>query len=380
MPSLTSPTLAEADLGDGLRIRLIRGDALTPADQAASLSVIRAAFGRWPSFELPVPAIDHLRWKLSGPYPRDTGYVRLTEKHGRLAGFAHAPRQDMFVCGRRRIGLGGGDTSMHPDFQGQGLYRARVRFDENLTDLYETGLTFSSNPTVAVATERDPNSHWLGNRIAVRLRVLDAWKMTAGQPTRLRTWARGAAHYGARIAGSAADGLSGGASPAVELREISRFDERIDAFFEEASKPFDFIVDRTARYLNWRYCDPRGGVFAPVLAELDREILGYAAFKTSGGHGYLADLLALPGRRDVAAALIRHAIAAARRHRAMDLTCWMPLHHPYTELLRRHGFFDSRRNAGASFVTGNAVPPGDLAFLKEPTARAHITLGDSDWI
>jgi hypothetical protein len=39
--------------------------------------------------------------------------------------------------------------------------------DENLTDLYETGLTFRSNRNVAIGTERDPNSHWLGNRIAV---------------------------------------------------------------------------------------------------------------------------------------------------------------------------------------------------------------------
>jgi hypothetical protein len=164
------------------------------------------------------------------------------------------------------------------------------------------------------------------------------------------------------------------------MREISRFDERIDAFFEEASKPFDFIVDRTAQYLNWRYCDPRGGIFNPVLAELDEEILGYAVLKMSDGHGYVADLLALPGRRDVAAALIRYAIASTRRHRAMALTCWMPLHHTYTDLLRRHGFFDSVRNAGASVVTGKAMRPEELAFLKEPTARAHITHGDSDWI
>jgi hypothetical protein len=64
----------------------------------------------------------------------------------------------------------------------------------------------------------------------------------------------------------------------------------------------------------------------------------------------------------------------------MALTCWMPLHHSYTELLRRHGFFDPGRNAGASFVTGKSMRPEELAFLKERTARAHITQGDSDWI
>ena len=342
--------------------------------------MIEAAFGRWPSFELPVPAIDHLRWKLSGPYPGDTGYVRLTEKDGRLAGFAHAPRQDTIVSGRRRIGLGGGDTSMHPDFQGQGLYQTRIRFDENLTDLYETGLTFSSNPTVAVATERDPNSHWLGNRIAVRVRVLDAWRMAAGRRTSLRAWMKGAADHAAEIAGTVGDALSDRRSSAVGMREISRFDERIDAFFEEASKPFDFIVDRSAHYVNWRYCDPRGGIFIPVLAELDGKILGYAVLKMSGGLGYVADLLALPGRRDVAAALMRYAIAAARRHRAMALSCWMPLHHPYTGLLRRHGFFDSHRNAGASIAIGRAMQSENLAFLAQPNSRTHITLGDSDWI
>ena len=380
MSSITSPTLAEADLGNGITVRLIRGDALSPADQAAALSVIEAAFGRWPSFELPVPAIDHLRWKLSGPYPGDTGYVRLTEKDGRIAGFAHAPRQDMIVWGRRRIGLGGGDTSMHPDFQGQGLYRARIRFDENLTDLYETGLTFSSNPTVAVATERDPNSHWLRNRIVVRVRALDAWRMARGRRMSVRTWLRAATHYAAQIAGAAGDALSYRRASAIQMKEISRFDGRIDAFFEEASKPFDFIVDRTAQYLNWRYCDPRGGTFIPVLAEADEKILGYAVLKMANGHGYIADLLARPGNRSVVAALIQYAIAIARRHGAMALSCWMPLHHPYTGLLQRHGFFDARGNAGASVAIGKAMRREDLAFLKEPTARVHITHGDSDWI
>jgi hypothetical protein len=377
---MSGPTLAEADLGNGLKIRLVRGDSLSPAEQAAALSVIEAAFGPWPSFELPVPAIDHLRWKLAGPYPGDAGYVRLTEKSGRLAGFAHAPRQDIIVSGRRLRGVGGGDTSTHPDFQGQGLYNARARFDENLTHLYDISLNFSSNPTILNATERDPHSHWLGNWIAVRIRPLDARRLAAGPAGRVSPWMRRAAYGAAAIAGAGGDALFRGREPTLQLREISGFDERFDGFFEEASKPFDFIVDRTARYLNWRYCDPRGGTFTPVLAEWKGRMLGYSVLKTQGGVVCIADLLALQERRDVAAALIQHAISVARRRRAMALTCWMPRHHPYTALLRRHGFFDTRRKTCAAFAVGKALGWQDVAFLEEPTARAHITHGDSDWI
>lgn len=380
MSSITSPTLAEADLGNDIVIRLIRGDALSPADSAAALSVIEAAFGRWPSFELPVPAIDHLRWKLAGPYPGDTGYVRLAEKNGRLAGFAHALRQDVIVSGKRRVGLNHCDSSTHPDFQGQGISRARVRFDEDVNHLGDLGLMFTSHPTMLNVNRRDPFSHWFGNRIVVRVRALDARRLAAGRRTRLRTWMRGAIHYVTQIAGDAGDVLSHRRASAIQMREISRFDERIDEFFEEASKPFDFIVARTAQYLNWRYCDPRGGTFTPVLAELDDKILGYVVLKMARGNGFIADLLALPSRRDVAADLVRHAIAMAKRHPAMSLTCWMPLHHPYTGLLRLHGFFDSGRNTGASFASGKAMRRENLSFLNEPSARVHITLGDSDWI
>jgi hypothetical protein len=41
---------------------------------------------------------------------------------------------------------------------------------------------------------------------------------------------------------------------------------------------------------------------------------------------------------------------------------------------------DARHNAGASLAIGKALRREDLAFLKGPTARVHITHGDSDWI
>ncbi len=35
--------------------------------RTATLAVLQGAFPRWPAFEIGVPALEHLEWKLGGP-------------------------------------------------------------------------------------------------------------------------------------------------------------------------------------------------------------------------------------------------------------------------------------------------------------------------
>jgi hypothetical protein len=40
---------------------------------------------------------------------------------------------------------------------------------------------------------------------------------------------------------------------------IERFEEWADEFWTQLGARYKFIVQRDKDYLNWRYCDPRGG-------------------------------------------------------------------------------------------------------------------------
>ena len=98
----------------------------------------------------------------------------------------------------------------------------------------------------------------------------------------------------------------------LRIRTAERFDARADEFFEEAAKPFDFIVTRRHDYLNWRYCDPRAGRYEVLLAEQDDTLIGYAVTRVQNDRGYLVDLLARPERLDAVDALVTEAVRQMR--------------------------------------------------------------------
>lgn len=147
-------------------------------------------------------------------------------------------------------------------------------------------------------------------------------------------------------------------------------------FADKASAAFDFIGSRRADYLNWRYADRRAGNFTLTLARTPDNILGFSVLGVSRGRALVADLLALPGRADVAASLIADSIRSARAAGAAAIECRLPRRHPYRQLLRRAGFF--RSTYAACFFEPVGVPEDAIAFLDDPGASVHFTLGDSD--
>ena len=50
---------------------------------------------------------------------------------------------------------------------------------------------------------------------------------------------------------------------------IQYFDDRINVFWNKIRNEYNFITERNKDYLNWRYCDKRGGNHEVFIAEFD---------------------------------------------------------------------------------------------------------------
>ena len=92
---------------------------------------------------------------------------------------------------------------------------------------------------------------------------------------------------------------------------LEGFDESFDELFEEIATLVPCLPEKDAAFLRWRYGPGSPRAPATVLGVRDTERrLGYTVLWISGGqNGYLLDLTTLPGRRDVARALLRAAVA-----------------------------------------------------------------------
>jgi hypothetical protein len=97
------------------------------------------------------------------------------------------------------------------------------------------------------------------------------------------------------------------------------FDESFDAFFEKVAAGVSCVVEKDAAFLKWRY-GPGSPLWpATVLTVREAEgLVGYAVVRTvlGGQDSYILDLVSLPGRRDVARALLRGSVRLLREEGA----------------------------------------------------------------
>jgi hypothetical protein len=166
----------------------------------------------------------------------------------------------------------------------------------------------------------------------------------------------------------------------VTIRDVERFDGRVVAFGAEAVEPFEFVLERTQAYLNWRYADPRAGAFGIKLAEEYGRMAGYAVLRKTNGNAHLADILASPGRDDVVEALAVAALEHFREAGEPTVHFLMAKNHVYEQTLRRCGFAGKRKRKVPPDFLPMRLAEDELGSLTKPDLRSHFVLGDTDTI
>ncbi len=313
-----------------------------PEDDEQLLELLKVSFDGWPKVEVAAASLDHLRWKLASPLNAWRQNI-VGEAAGRVIATRLYVLRDGSVCGRPMVCKLGIETCVQPSYRNAGIMSALNDFGGERLGEIDVHLLYSGHPALL--------------RIRKRFVVLPFRGVSA------------------LVCSS-----NGGRSPAQApwtIEQRGRFDSRVDVLWEEARQAFGLLLDRRQEFLNWRYCDPRGGAFNVVTAEQDGRILGYVVTRVSNGEGYVADLLALPGRLDVVDSLLADAIASLRAGGVERVECWTSRGHPYEEVLARRGFDKKKRTLRFSFRPCGASL-AELTALRDPAAVIHLMPGDTD--
>ena len=384
-----------------LTFRHAFGPDLTPAEAAQVIELLRRAYNGGPAwFDLVDEPLDHFAWKV-----RETPFttrVELIEQANSIVGFNWSIWRRFLVGGREHVMVDGGELAFDPSLQGRGMFSALVRVWNTLPPtsgiLCYFGVT--THPAVRTAEQALVSGYFpFGNNVRLLVRPLDVRRMVAGsaelsvqggsrtsmalaararklpRPLILRRLA-----WRLRMLAHRARHRPEHAGPrAWTIRTIDRFDESIDSLFERAAAAFDVIQVRDATYLNWRFCDPRGGPFVVRLAEEQGRPLGYAVLLATPNRAVIADLLVLPDRLDVARGLVSDALDHFRSRGAPSVAVRTVERHPYNEVFLRAGFQPRK----ASAVLGCYPEAPDAAaydVLRNPRARVHFMYADTDHI
>jgi hypothetical protein len=168
----------------------------------------------------------------------------------------------------------------------------------------------------------------------------------------------------------------------VEVSRITVFDEAYESFWEAVREEYDFIIDRTREYLNWRYLDTRSGGFTALKAERDGVFLGYIILRVNRyladfPVGYIVELLTLPGHDEAAHALISEAMKVFGVENVNIVNYLTVKGNSHEKIFGLHGFLDSRVNINQFY---NHMGNSDIAdrMLGLLPGRTYITWGDLD--
>jgi hypothetical protein len=165
----------------------------------------------------------------------------------------------------------------------------------------------------------------------------------------------------------------------VETRPaVEPFDDAYDALWERVAPHFDFIAERKARYLEWKYRRVPHVNYDVFEAHRGGELSGYIVLRLTKRNGVplalLVDLLAHPEDKATIGALLDQAFAWARERGAARMQTFT-FDRRIASRLANKGFM--RLQSPMQFCVRIRSDHVDERFFRD-TSRWHVTFGDSD--
>jgi hypothetical protein len=358
-----------------------------PADDKGIVELLKLVFDDWPHFDLNCDPLDHWRWKhKDNPLARNL--ISLGIVGDKIISCLHSIPiilkigENVFLSWERV------DGAVHPDFRRGGLFNkmSELTYETMIKNEVRTQYGITSNPILMKKYQKQGNPH-LPHVLVDFIRIHDIDLHLKMVPTKNKEQARKIGFLFVklvnRIRNTSNDKIN--TYRDFNISEINSFDDRINTFWDEIKDHYNFIVKRTRDYLNWRFCDHRGGEYKIKMVEVDGRILGYSVLRINKYMkdypvGYIVDLIALPKCLNVINWLVADAVKYFDTHNINVIHCQLFKTHPYEAIIKRYGFVDSRYRLFMHFIPGAGIYKELNKIQTSTVDKLHFVYGDFDII
>lgn len=254
--------------------------------------------------------LEHWKWKFS-ENPFGKGIIKLMFDGEKLIGHRGAMSMVVSVQGKNVPAAIIVNTLTHPSYRKMGIstYLAEAIYEK----ARQRGIKFVYNFP-------NPNSYPLYLKI-------DGWEMLDQRSA----WQKQLTSNSTLMM-----------LPSSSIKEIERFDHRVNQLWDKVKQGYVVIVPRTEQFLNWRFTKHPTVKYSKLIAEdKNNEILGYMVLKIyTGGDevkGHIIDMLCI-NERDIVKSLLNYSYNFFIGKGIKNLSCWMPQGCFYTSVLKEEGF------------------------------------------
>ncbi len=355
-----------------------------PGDEEEIVNLLELAFNGWPHFDLDCAPLDHWKWKyLDNPLKLNAIAVAVIQN--KIVGCNHGYYVKIKIGNKSLLCQQGGDLAVHPKYRRMGIYNKMRKPKSNLHKSQKCDMTFSvtGNPIVIKSSIKGGRSRFPHPILSMsRITDIDIHLKNGAFE---RKWMKKLGFiYFKELNRVKNVNISSRPRHKFNVNKVELYDSRIDKFWKAIRDHYKFIVERNREYLNWRYCDSRGGNYIIRSIEESGNIIGYSVLRVNRydeeyPRGHIVELLTLPYRLDVVDALVDDAISYFNKHSVNVIYYWIPKNHPFEKVFRRYGFLDFRENVFFGFRPkreGNEF----VEFRNAPVDQVYIQKGDVDGI
>jgi len=358
-----------------------------PGDEEQIVELLELVFDGWPHLNLNCSPLDHWLWKYR-ENPLKNTQMFVGERNNRIIGTSFSVLRRIKIGNRGVLCAQGADNAIHPDFRRMGISKKlfNLKFEHGEENEMPIIYWCTENPILIKYYSRTPKTNIkFPFPLSFLVRIRDIGLHLRMMPIE-RTWLLRIGFHIVKGLNDVRNIFSRSVSKKKDLQisEISRFDDRIDKLWYETKDHYCFIVERTREYLNWRYCDSRGGDYIVKIAVEDELILGYSVLRINRYQkkytvGYVVDLVTLPIRHDVVSALVSDAVKYFDSQNVNIILYLGVKYHFYERIFKRHGFLDSRKKPYV-FYHPSGLKDKLNSIKTTSTNKVHFCFGDLDVI
>lgn len=306
------------------------------------------------------------------------GEMWLAEDGDTITGIRNFTPKKMKVSGTTVIGAEMGDSFTHPDYQGQGInYKLLLLARESILNK-GVSLIYGvpGHITALSGFMKKANHGVVPVKLSERVKPL---KMKQLFEKRLHIPPPLAVCLSPiiNIISNAATGIGaiGSAQDGISISRVSSFPDDIDAFWEQASKPYDIMLVRSKDYLAWRYIQNPDTYSIRLAKNKAGATVGYIVTKVGYDDvptGFIVDFLTIEDNQVIFKKLLLAALEELQKEKVNIISAWAIEGGFYDKILSRFGFLPYRKSMISCYQNelGNQI--------LNHKYRWHFTMGDSD--
>jgi hypothetical protein len=354
------------------------------SDDEELVNFLVEVFNGWPKFDLPCSPLDYWRWKYRDN-PLNIMIIGLATHNGKIIGCRHDLIQTLKIGKDLFLSTSGLDIAVHKDFRGIRLSSKMRAHDVEIEKAKGIKLHYGidTHPILLKKVKRSNYPFPFSLEGMVRIRDVDLQlKMYPPKNAFLKKYG----YYAIRSINKLTTLGENIDEPQenIKILEIQKFDERIEPFLNLIKQHFEFMVARDKVYLNWRYCDPRGGKYLIKIAVVQDRILGYIVLRINKLRkeypvGYIVDLLVLPDHLNVANELVKDGVNYFDQENVNIILVHILKNSLFEPILQKIGFVDYKSKAYLNYNPEYKNIAID-ELKKSDIKTKHFVMGDTDWI